>query len=101
MLQGGLISQVGTLSFLAAGDTLALVAAGTPAQESEIRLYTGTAWIELMAKAGLSVAGDISFTAPASFFKVLSGHPLAPWLLALALGLLLLEQTLGRGVGKG
>jgi hypothetical protein len=101
MLQGGLITEVGTMSFLAGRDTLAQVAAGTPGAESEIRLHAGARWIETMGSAGLTVAGDISSLPPSSFFEVLSGRPLAPWLLGLALVLLLIEQTVGRGVGAG
>ncbi len=101
MLQGGMINKVGTMAFQAGGDTLAIVAAGTPGAESEIRLHTPESWMELMAGVGFPVAVDISSLPPSSFFKALSGRPLAPWLLALAVALLLLEQTLGRGVVGG
>jgi hypothetical protein len=101
LLKGGIISRAGFITFMAAGDTLGLVAAGIPADESNLELRDVQDWSNLMQDLDLDVVVDLTDRVPADFMGALGGHNAAPWLLGLALLLLLLEVWLGRGAGSG
>jgi len=100
LLKGGIISRAGFITFMAGQDTLGLVAAGIPASESNLELREVQDWINLMQEQDLDVVVDLSNRAPADFMGALGGHNAAPWLLGLALLLLLVEVRLGRGAGS-
>jgi hypothetical protein len=97
LLRAGTLLRAGFVTFLAAEDTLGLVAAGIPAAESTLKLNEVHQWRNMMQKNNLDVVGDLTGQAPGAFMGALAGRNAAPWLLALALLLLLIEVRLGRG----
>jgi hypothetical protein len=96
-LRAGVIDRAGFHTFTATIDTLGLVAAGIPAGESVLELASIPDWSRQMEAHDLDVAGDLTGTLPASFLEALGGRNLAPWLLFLAVVLLMFELALGRG----
>ncbi len=100
LLKGGTITRSGFVTFLAGQDTLGLVAAGIPASESKLELHEVQDWRNLMQENDLEVVADLTSRAPADFMGALGGHNAAPWLLGLALLVLLAEVWLGRGAGS-
>jgi hypothetical protein len=97
LLRGGVIDRSGFVFFLARDDTVGVVAAGIPAEESVLRLTDPRQWRKSMQDMDLDVVGDLTDEAPAAFMAALGGRDVAPWLLAAALLLLLVEIQLGRG----
>jgi hypothetical protein len=97
LLKGGTILRAGFVTFLAGDDTLGVVAAGIPASESTLQLREVHTWRNMMQELDLDVAADLTDQAPADFMAALGGRNAAPWLLALALLLLLVEVSMGRG----
>ena len=97
LLRGGAIGRAGFVTFLAAGDTVGVVAAGIPASESVLSLQAVDDWRNSLQELGLEVVGDLTGQAPADFMAALGGRDAAPWLLGLAVLLLLTEIQLGRG----
>ncbi len=77
---------------------LGLVAAGIPASESILKLQEVHQWRNTMQENDIDVVGDLTDQAPADFMAALGGRNAAPWLLACALLLLLIEVWVGRGV---
>ena len=53
-----------------------------------------------MEELDLKVIGDLTHQAPADFMAALRGRSAAPWLLGLALLLLLIEVWVGRGARR-
>jgi hypothetical protein len=97
LLKGGTILRAGFVTFLAGDDTLGVVAAGIPASESTWQLREVHTWRNMMQEMDLDVVVDLTDQAPADFMAALGGRNAAPWLLALALLLLLVEVSVGRG----
>jgi hypothetical protein len=97
LLRGGTILRAGFVTFLAGDDTLGVVAAGIPASESTLKLSEVRDWRKMMEELDLDVVGDLTDQAPADFMAALGGRDAAPWLLGLALLLLLVEVWVGRG----
>jgi hypothetical protein len=97
LLRGGAVAKAGFITFLASGDTLGVVAAGIPAGESTLALQDVHDWQNMMQEMDLDVVGDLTDQAPADFMASLGGRDIAPWLLACALALLMIEVWLGRG----
>ena len=97
MLSGGLIHDSGFVTFLAGKDTVGVVAAGTPAEESGPELRSVNDWSRWMADHGLAVTGDLTTVPPAELMSALEGRDLVGWFLALAASLLMLESVLGKG----
>jgi hypothetical protein len=97
LLRGGTIVRAGFVTFLAGDDTLGVVAAGIPAAESTLELSLVRDWRKMMEELDLDVVGDLTDQAPADFMAALGGRDAAPWLLGLALLLLLVEVWVGRG----
>ena len=98
-LLGGPIDQAGFVTFLAGGDTVGVLAAGTPAAESTPRLGSVRQLDDLLAAVDLRTAADLTDASADGLAAALGGRDLAPWLLALALALLVVELGLGRGAG--
>ncbi len=96
-LRGGGIDQAGFITFLSGNDTLGVLAAGLPADESVLELRSPQAYGRVLADLGLTLAGDLTGDDPAAFMATLGGHDLSGWLLAAALLLLAVELGLGRG----
>jgi hypothetical protein len=97
VLVGPVVDRAGFTVFLAANDTVGLVAAAVPRGESETRLYTTGQWEEAMARRGLVLAATMTPEAGDDLAGLLSGRPLAPWLFLLAFLVLLIESYVGRG----
>jgi hypothetical protein len=97
LLRGGIIDRAGFTTFLARDDTVGVVAAGIPAEESNLRLQAVSDWRNKLQSNGLEILADLTDQAPAEFMAALGGHDAAPWMLALALLILMVEIQLGRG----
>ena len=97
LLRAPASDRAGFFTFTAAGDTVALVAAAVPAAESILAVQEVDAFRDELAAAGLLRTGVLTETATGDFAAALSGRALAPWLLLLAVAILLLESYLGRG----
>ena len=79
---------------------MGVVAAGIPARNRTSRSWTVHGLEQLPCRIwDLEVVVDLTDQAPADFMAALGGHDAAPWLLGLALLLLLVEIQLGRGAG--
>jgi len=96
-LLGATTSRAGFYNFLVGADTVGVVAAVTPAGESTPQLGTVDRLQADLAAVGLTNSGDLSTVAVAEFSDILAGRELSPWLFALAMVLLALELSLGRG----
>jgi Aerotolerance regulator N-terminal/von Willebrand factor type A domain len=101
VLSGGATHRAGLVTFLAGGDTVGVVAAGTPAEESTLDLYTQADWSEMLGRNGLPVTGDLTDVHPTEWMSALEGTDLVVWFLALAALLLCIESVLGRGARAG
>jgi hypothetical protein len=99
-LRGGVLDHAGFYTFRAGPDTLGQLAAAIPGAESVPTLLSPDAMAERLGELGLEVAGDLTGTLPAAFLAALGGRNLAPWFLALAVILLLVETAVGRGSGR-
>jgi len=97
LLRAPASDRAGFFTFTAAGDTVALVAAAVPAAESILALQEVDAFRDELAATGLLRTGGLTGPATGNFAAALSGRELAPWLLLLAVMILLLESYLGRG----
>lgn len=100
LLRGGIIDKAGFTTFLARGDTVGVVAAGIPAEESNLRLNAVSEWRNAMQDNNLEIMVNLTDQAPAEFMAALGGHDAAPWMLAAALLLLMVEIQLGRGARR-
>ncbi|MBU8870236.1 MAG: BatA domain-containing protein [Gemmatimonadales bacterium] len=98
ILSGGMIHEAGFVTFLSGDDTVGIVAAGTPAEESATGLRSLSEWSRLLDEQGLVVAGDLTSIPPAELMSALEGHDLVGLFLVLTVILLMLESVLGRGV---
>jgi len=101
-LNGGRIDRAGFVVFTtgarsSAHDTLGVVAAGIPVEESILQLRTPIEFGALLADWDLKLDRDLTERDPAEFETALGGHDISGWLLALALLLLLVELGVGRG----
>jgi len=96
-LRGGGVDHAGFVTFLVAGDTVGVLAAGIPAAESTLALLTPWAYGELLSGVELSLAADLTDEDPTEFMAALGGHDLSGWFIAAALLLLLVELGIGRG----
>lgn len=97
-LRGVVVDHAGFVTFLVAGDTVGVLAAGIPAAESNLALLSPEAYGELLSARDLSLAADLTGDDPAEFVATLGGHDLSSWLIATALLLLLIELGVGRGI---
>lgn len=97
VLSAGPLRHGGFVTFLAAGDTVGVIAAGVPAAESTLALRTVGEWTARMRSLGLPVAGDLSSVEAGQWLRVLEGRDLTAWFLLLAFALLVVESVIGRG----
>lgn len=98
-LVGPVLDQAGFVTFLSAEDTLGMVAAQIPAEESVIGLWKPEDWARQLSLFDLEVHGLLETGQTAEFEATLSGRDLAPWFFGLAFLLLLAELFVGRGAG--
>jgi hypothetical protein len=99
-LVGEPTEQAGFHVFLAGDDTLGVVAAAVPAAESRSRLRPAEDVADSLAARGLARVRALDDTSVAGLAAALRGRELGPWLLALAVAVLLLELHLGRGAER-
>ncbi len=98
-LVGNVLDRAGFVTFLSGTDTLGVVAAQIPAEESVIGLWKPEDWARQLDLLGLEVRGLLAAGEAADFEATLSGRNLAPWFFSLAFLLLLTELFVGRGSG--
>ena len=98
-LVGDVIDRAGFTTFLAAGDTVGLVAAAIPAAESNGVLLGSDQWQSLMQGWGLTLTADLTAGRPTILGGILAGRDLAPWFFLLAL--LFAAAGALRGTGTG
>jgi hypothetical protein len=98
-LVGEVIDRAGFTAFMAAGDTVGLVAAAVPAAESNLDLWTVDQWRGLIQGWGLDLTAELSADDQDNLAGVMTGRELAPWFFFLALCLLLVELFVGRAAG--
>ncbi len=99
-LLGDVMDRAGFVTFLSGRDTLGIVAAQVPAEESIIGLWEPADWARQLDLFGLEVRGQLGSGQDANLLATLNGRDLAPWFFALALLLLLTELFVGRGVNR-
>ncbi len=98
-LVGHVLDHAGFATFLSATDTLGMVAAQIPAEESVVGLWKPEDWARQLNLFDLEVQGLLETGQTAEFAATLSGLDLAPWFFGLAFLLLLTELFVGRGAG--
>jgi len=98
-LLGDVLDRAGFVTFLSAADTLGMVAAQIPAEESVVGLWKPKEWAMQIGVFGLEVQGLLEAGEEADFAATLSGRDLAFWFFGLAFLLLLTELFVGRGAG--
>ncbi len=98
-LVGQVLDHAGFVTFLSAADTLGMVAAQIPAEESVIGLWKPEDWARQLSLFDLEVRGLLEAGQTAEFAATLRGRNLAPWFFGLAFLLLLTELFVGRGSG--
>lgn len=91
------LDRQGFYRFTAGTDTLGLLAVAVPAMESEPLDGNPDALIGRLAAAGLIRSRSLPTADADAFGAALRGRELAPWLLGLAILLLLIETLLSRG----
>jgi hypothetical protein len=99
-LMGDILDRAGFVTFLSATDTLGMVAAQIPAEESVIGLWKTEDWARQLRIFGLEVRGTLAEGDTADFAAALTGRDLAPWFFGLAFLLLLTELFVGRGAHR-
>ncbi|PID79430.1 hypothetical protein CSB20_10320 [bacterium DOLZORAL124_64_63] len=97
-LVGPRLERTGLVTFQAGEDTLGLVAAQMPAQESPTGLLRLADWKRLAGAQGLEVRGQLEAGAQTALAATLAGRDLAPAFFLLAFLLLFVELFVGRGV---
>lgn len=98
-LVGSVLDRAGFVTFLSASDTLGVVAAQIPAEESVTGLWKPEDWARQLSIYGLEVRGMLATGDAADFVATLSGRDLGSWFFGLAFLLLLTELFVGRGAG--
>jgi len=88
--------RAGFFTFRSGSDTLGVVAAAVPAEESVSEVQTVADLAQQMENAGLRRVLDLGQGGADGLSRALAGRDLAPWFLAITLGLLALEVWLGR-----
>lgn len=100
VLTGSVVDRAGFVYCLAGTDTMGLVAITTDPQESETQLLTAQTWMAPLAEVGLDLVADLTDISADAFVDALAGLDLTPWLLALAVLLLLVESVFSRGISR-
>jgi hypothetical protein len=100
LLQTEASDRAGFFVFTTAGDTVGMVAAAPPATESILDLRSVEAFQQELTAAGLARIENLGDSSPPDLAAVLAGRELAPWLLLLAVAILMLESFLGRGFAR-
>ncbi len=101
VLTGGVARRAGFHVFTVAGDTVGLVAATVPDQESETRLWTAQRWEQEMAAWGVELSALLEGPGAGDLDEKLVGRSLAAWFYLAAQLVLLLELFLARRAGPG
>ncbi len=96
-LNGPMLRRAGFVTFLSAEDTLGIVAAQIPAEESVIGLWKPEDWARQLNVFGLEVRGLLAAGDAADFAATVSGRDLSGLFFSLAFLLLLTELFVGRG----
>ena len=99
LLVGPAARQKGFYTFLAGTDTVGVVAAATPASESDPTLWDVDELRTFLATAELQETADLGRVDAADFATLLAGRDISLWLLGLAFLLLCVESYLARGIG--
>lgn len=89
-------SRQGFYTFVAGGDTLGEAVLTMPAAEGEAALLTAAEAASRLAAAGLPGAGILAAAPDGRIAEAAAGRDLAPWLLGLAVLVLLAETRLSR-----
>ncbi|MBK7703305.1 MAG: BatA domain-containing protein [bacterium] len=89
-------SRQGFYTFVAGGDTLGEAVLTMPAAEGEAALLTAAEAAARLAAAGLPGAGILAAAPDGRIAEAAAGRDLAPWLLGLAVLVLLAETRLSR-----
>ena len=97
-LVGPRLERAGLVTFQAGDDTLGMVAAQVPAEESPTGLFSLADWKRLADVHGLEVRGQLESGADSALAATLTGRDLAPAFFLLAFLLLFAELFVGRGV---
>ncbi|MBK8165562.1 MAG: VWA domain-containing protein [bacterium] len=96
-LAAGPVDRAGFVAFLAAADTVGLVAVGVPPEETLRPHEGGDGWRRRLGALGLTVAAPSSGDGSATLAAALAGRDLAPWAFLLAVVLLAIELAAGTG----
>ncbi len=99
-LLGDVLDRAGFVTFMSGSDTLGVVAAQIPAEESVTGLWKPEDWSRQLTVFGLTVRGRLGMGPAADLAATLNGRDLAPWFFGLAFLLLLTELFVGRGTGR-
>ncbi len=99
-LLGDVLDRAGFVTFLSGDDTLGIVAAQVPAEESMVGLWSPVDWARQLDLHGLEVQGQLGAGQGVDLVGTLNGQDLASWFFGLALLLLMFELYVGRGTSR-
>lgn len=96
-LVGNIIENSGFSAFVVSGDTVGLVAAAVPVEESNLNLLSTEQFESILSRWGLPLWAEIPSEGMGDLSPLLAGRSLAPWFFFMAIVILLVELYVGRG----